>query len=154
MGCGISKRVGPKKQDFWPRINKIKGILFLNLSMNYGLSKSAKIVLSKSIFDVKNQLNFFFKKRFYNISLEDQFLMPTTLNHLWFSVDSKNQSFLKLIVSLTLFWVPNLSSVTQIGTHIYFFYFWFKNKRVWAKKIGKNRKNSKNLKVAGNYPNI
>ena len=31
--------------------------------MNYGSSKSAKIVLSKSIFDVKNQLNFFQKIR-------------------------------------------------------------------------------------------
>ena len=28
-----------------------------NPSMNYGSSKSAKIVLSKSIFEVKNQLN-------------------------------------------------------------------------------------------------
>ena len=53
--------VGPKKQDFWPRINILKGIYFLNPLMNYGSSKSAKIVLSKSIFDVKNQLNFFKK---------------------------------------------------------------------------------------------
>ena len=30
--------------------------------MNYGSSKSAKIVLSKSIFNVKNQLNFSKKK--------------------------------------------------------------------------------------------
>ena len=29
--------------------------------MNYGSSKRAKIVISKSIFDVKNQLNFFKK---------------------------------------------------------------------------------------------
>ena len=50
FGCGILKMVGPKKQDFWPRIN--------------GSSKSAKIVLSKSIFDVKNQPNFF-KKHFH-----------------------------------------------------------------------------------------
>ena len=32
--------------------------------------------------------------------------------------------------------------------------FLFKNKRVWAEEIGKKWKNSKNLKVAGNYPNI
>ena len=25
FGCGISKMVGPKKQDFWPRINILKG---------------------------------------------------------------------------------------------------------------------------------
>jgi hypothetical protein len=52
---------GPKKQDFWPRINILKGNFFLNLSMNYGSSKSAKIVLSKLIFDVKNKLKFFKK---------------------------------------------------------------------------------------------
>ena len=40
--------VGPKKQDFWQRINILKGFFFLNPSMNYGSSKSAKIVLSKS----------------------------------------------------------------------------------------------------------
>ena len=40
------------------------------------------------------------------------------------------------------------------NTHLFFFYFLFKNKRVWAEKIGKKRKNSKNLKVAGNYPSI
>ena len=38
--------------------------------------------------------------------------------------------------------------------NIYFFYFWFKNKRVWAEKIGKNQKNFKNLKVAGNCRDI
>ena len=25
FGCGILKRVGPKKQDFWPKINILKG---------------------------------------------------------------------------------------------------------------------------------
>ena len=38
--------------------------------------------------------------------------------------------------------------------YIFFFYFLFKNKRVWAEKIRKKQKNSKNLKVAGNSPNI
>ena len=38
-------------QAFWPRIN-----------MPPSLSKNAKITLSKSILDVKNQLNFFEKK--------------------------------------------------------------------------------------------
>ena len=42
--------VVPKKQDFWPRINILKGIFVLSPSMNYDSSKSAKIVLSKSIF--------------------------------------------------------------------------------------------------------
>ena len=50
---------GPKKQDFWPRINILKGFLFKSVDES---SKSAKIVLSKSIFDVKNQLIFSKKK--------------------------------------------------------------------------------------------
>ena len=48
--------VGPKKQDFWPRIDILKGF-FKILLMNNSSTKSAKIVLSKSIFDVKNQPN-------------------------------------------------------------------------------------------------
>ena len=65
IGCIVSSLMsvrlwnfkdGPKKQDFWPRIN-IPKEFFLSPSMNYGSSKSAKIILSKSIFDVKNQLN-------------------------------------------------------------------------------------------------
>jgi hypothetical protein len=47
--------VGLKMQEFCPRINMLKGIFIKkNPSMNYGLSKSAKTVLSKSILDVKN----------------------------------------------------------------------------------------------------
>ena len=37
FGCGISKMVGPKKQDFWPRINILEGF-FLN-PLNYGSLK-------------------------------------------------------------------------------------------------------------------
>jgi hypothetical protein len=38
--------VGPKKPDFWPRINMLKEKKNLKiLPMNDGLSKSAKIVL-------------------------------------------------------------------------------------------------------------
>ena len=59
--------VGPKKQYFWGYIfgqeSTYSKDFFLNPSMNYGSSKSAKIeiALSKSIFDVKNQLNSFKK---------------------------------------------------------------------------------------------
>ena len=49
--------VGPKKQEFWPRIDILKGF-FKILLMNDSSTKSAEIVFSKSIFDVKNQLNF------------------------------------------------------------------------------------------------
>ena len=37
--CGISKMVGPKKQDFWPRINILEGKKFKITSMNDGSSK-------------------------------------------------------------------------------------------------------------------
>ena len=36
---------GPKVQDFCPRINMLKGFFLNNPTMNYGSSKSAKIVL-------------------------------------------------------------------------------------------------------------
>jgi len=47
--------VGPKKQGFGLRINILEGnIFFKTPSMNSDSSNSAKIVLSKSIVDVKN----------------------------------------------------------------------------------------------------
>ena len=45
-----------------------------NPTMSYGSSKSAKIVLSKSMFYVKNRQIFFKKKSFKNINLGDHFL--------------------------------------------------------------------------------
>jgi hypothetical protein len=67
--------VGHKNQGFWTRI---KGVLFLNRSMNYGSLKSAKIVLSKSIFCVENKPIFFKTKiLFKNISLGEHFLVKT-----------------------------------------------------------------------------
>ena len=41
--------VGPKKEDFWPRMNKLKEEKEIS-SMNDGLPKIAIIVFSKSIF--------------------------------------------------------------------------------------------------------
>ena len=43
--------------------------------MNYGLSKSAEIVLSKSFIYVKKRRNFFKKKSFKNINLGDHFFV-------------------------------------------------------------------------------
>ena len=28
FGCGVLKMLGPKKQNFWPKINILKGIVF------------------------------------------------------------------------------------------------------------------------------
>ena len=67
--------VGPKKIDFTPRIDILKGKKIKYPLMNCGLSKIAKTVLSKSIFNVTNQLNFFKKKSFKNINLGDHFLV-------------------------------------------------------------------------------
>ena len=53
---------GSKKTRISAKNQHNQGIFFQNLSMNYGSSKSAKIVLSKSIFDVKNQLILLKKK--------------------------------------------------------------------------------------------
>ena len=76
----------------------------------------------------------------------------------------QKSNFLKLIISCFHYfrsqnwyqwiWVKKIN--------FYFFYFWFKNKRrnPWhggvdiVEKMGKKRKNSKNLKIADNYPNI
>ena len=56
-------------QDFCPRINMLKVFFLNNPAMNYGLSISAEIILSKSIFYIKNRLNFFKKKNsFKNIN--------------------------------------------------------------------------------------
>ena len=70
----------------------------------------------------------------------------------------QKSEFSKLMISFFHYcWCLNGDQWHKISgnnTHIYFFYFWFKNKRVWTEKIGKKRKNSKNLKVAGNYPDI
>ena len=68
----------------------------------------------------------------------------------------QKSEFVKLIISFFhYFWCQNWDQWHKMSgknTHIYFFYFRFKNKR--AEKIGKKQKNSKNLKVAGNCPNI
>ena len=56
----------------------------------------------------------------------------------------QKSEFLKLIISLFHYiWCQNWDQWHKMSgknTHIYFFYFWFKNKRVWAEKIGKKRK--------------
>ena len=71
----------------------------------------------------------------------------------------QKSQFLKLNISfLHYFWCQNWDQWHKMSgknTHIYiYFHFSFKNKRIWAEKIGKKRKKSKNLKFAGKYPNI
>ena len=70
----------------------------------------------------------------------------------------QKSEFLKLTISFFhYFWWHNWDQCYKMSgknTHIYFFLLLVKKKRVWAEKIGKKQKNSKNLKVAGNYPYI
>ena len=94
-----------------------------------------------------------------NGSISRQYFFDATYFHLLLGLRSFQKSeFLKSILSFFhYFWCQNWDQWHKMSgknTHIYFFYSWFKNKRVWAEKIGKKQKNSKNLKVVGNYPNI
>ena len=66
--------------------------------------------------------------------------------------------FLKLITSFFhYFWCQNWDQWHKMSgrnTHIIFFTFGSKINEIERKKLEKRQKNSKNLKVAGNYPNI
>ena len=70
----------------------------------------------------------------------------------------QKSEFLKMIISFFHYFCSQnwnqWHKMSEKNTHIYFFYFWFKNKQVREEKIGKKRKNSNNLKVAGNYSKI
>ena len=69
--CGILKMIGPKMQDFFPRINMLKEFFSKQSCDELWVVKKCR--LSKSIFYVYSQ-NFFKKKSFKNINLGDQFL--------------------------------------------------------------------------------
>ena len=81
---------GTLKARFWAKNQHTQGIFFfLDSLMNFGSSKSAKILLSKSIFYVKNQQIFFshffffiqeyqFRRPFF---VKNIFLLTSILNH-------------------------------------------------------------------------
>ena len=98
-------------------------------------------------------------KAYANGSILCQYFFDTNYFHLLLGLRSFQKSaFLKLtILFCQYFWCQiwdQWHKLSGKNTHIFFFYFFFKNKRVWAEKIRKKQKNSKNLKVAGNYPSI
>ena len=72
-------------------------------------------------------------------------------NYLRFSAVCTKSEFLKLIILFfPYFWQQNLNQCHKLSwknTHIYFFYFWFKNKRVWAEKIRNKEKKKKIWKI-------
>ena len=89
------KNGGSLNARFLPKNQHAQRKLFWNNPvMNYGLSKSAKIVLSKSIFYVKNRRNFFKKKSFKNINLGEHFLFKPFFSRLnfWTTLLSKIRS--------------------------------------------------------------
>ena len=120
--------MGPKKQGFCSKINciQMKLLYFVNWH-SVRASKRAKIVLSKSIFDVKNQLNFFKKKSIKNINLGDYFLVKTFFSRLNFwrlhamSIHKIQQFHLTTVDFLSknlAFWDPSrdkLHDVTDIS---------------------------------------
>ena len=87
-------------------------------------------------------------KAYTNGSIPRQYFFDTNYFQLLMGLRSFQKSeFLKLIISfLHYFWCQNWDQWHKMSgknTHIYFFYFRFKNKRVWAEKIRKKQKNPK-----------
>ena len=81
----VSSIVGPKIQDFCPRIDMLKGNCFKTILLNYGLSKSAEILLSKSNFYIKTS-NDFFKNFIFWTTLFSKIMTN------WCSMYSQNQA--------------------------------------------------------------
>ena len=75
-----------KLERFLDKNQHTQRIFFKNRSMNYGSSKSAKIVLTMSIFYVKNQ-SIFFKKNFIQ---EYQFRRPFVGKNIFFLIQFSN----------------------------------------------------------------
>ena len=91
-----------------------------------------------------------------NQTLQNGFLISVMQRWHRASVVCKNQSFLSWSFHSSIIFLPKLRSVAQNEwkKHPYIFFLLLVQKKwVWAEKIGKKRKNSRNLKVAGNYPN-
>ena len=66
--------VGPKKQDFWQRINILKGFFFSKLVNELQFVKKYQNLTFKVNFVRQKSTNFFQKNSFKNINLGDNFL--------------------------------------------------------------------------------
>ena len=63
ISCGILKMVGPKKQDFWPKINIIKGNhCILRIRRAPVRQKLGMILENKVVQKLKLEKNVFYKK--------------------------------------------------------------------------------------------
>ena len=75
FGCGISKMVGPKMQDFCPRINMLKGIFFKTILWWIMVRQKVPKSYFQSQFSMSKIDGIFSKKKsFKNINLGDHFL--------------------------------------------------------------------------------
>ena len=98
-----------------------KLLYFMN-TMNYGSSKSAKIVLTKSIFNVKNQPIFFQKKiSFENINLGDHFLLKTLFSsfNLWTTLFTKIMpNFWRTVIHQRVFFPSSMLILGQKSIYV------------------------------------
>ena len=66
FGCGISKMVGPKKEDFWPKVDVRKALYFVNtICQNLGM-----ISKNKSVQKLKQVKKCFFNLLIFDIKIE------------------------------------------------------------------------------------
>ena len=98
-------------------------------------------------------------KAYANGSISHQYFFDTNYFHLLLGLRSFQKSaFLKLtILFCQYFCCQNWDQWHKLSgknTHIFFFYFLFKNKRVWAEKIGKKPKKFQKPKSCSQLPLI
>jgi hypothetical protein len=63
LGCGILKMVGPKKQDFWPKFNILKGNhCILRVWGATVIQKMVMVLENKVVQKLKSEKNVFYKK--------------------------------------------------------------------------------------------
>ena len=86
FGCGILKMVGPKMQDFCPRINMLKDFFNTILQLIMVCQKVPKSHFQMSKFD-----RFFSRKKsFKNINLGEHFLLLTFFDNFFFLIVMPN----------------------------------------------------------------
>ena len=144
-------------QIFWTHSNIFERIQVHISEHTQSILKTFNIFCTHDIY--------FFTVKSENLEKQNNIMAWTPKRNYWISriglmgtLSSLQKSVvLKLIISFFhYFWCQNWDQwhkMSEKHTHVYFFNFWLKNKRVWLEKIGKKWTNSRNLKVAGNYPN-
>ena len=110
--CRISKMVGPKKRDFWPRINILTQRIFLLFSQWITLCQKVPKFYFQ-IFNVKNQL-IFLKKKIQKY----QFRLPFHVKYIFSRLDFWTTLFSKIMPN---FWW------TDIPCRVFFIFIFLKS---------------------------